>query len=194
MELYIVRHGQTAWNVLGKLQGINDIELNQNGIEAAINLGKRLQNIDFDAIYSSPLKRAYKTACLIRGQKEIPIITDLRLKEVSFGKMEGKTPDVWKKDELFNNLFVNPAKYVACDGAESLEDLCKRTKNFIQQEIESQFKRANRLMIVAHGALNSAITCYLENRKIDDFWGKGLLKNCQEIIYVFDGNNWTLKA
>ena len=55
MELYIVRHGQTDWNKLCKFQGRVDIELNENGEEAAVKLGKRLckEGIKFDKIFSS---------------------------------------------------------------------------------------------------------------------------------------------
>ena len=67
MELYIVRHGKTIWNKERRLQGSIDIELAEEGIEAAELLHDQLisSNITFDRIYSSPLKRAKKTAEII---------------------------------------------------------------------------------------------------------------------------------
>ena len=47
-------------------------------------------------------------------------------------------------------------------------------------------------MIVAHGALLASLMCYLENRTIENFWGKGLKGNCEETIYKFDGESWSL--
>ena len=89
MELYLIRHGLTVWNAAGKLQGNTDIELNEQGREAAGQLGIQLDNVSFDIIYSSPLIRAYETACLIRGNRNIPIVRDKRLRELSFGEKEG---------------------------------------------------------------------------------------------------------
>ena len=74
MELYLIRHGKTIWNAENRLQGRTDIELNEEGIAAAKELGEKLKNIHFDMIYSSPLKRAFNTAELIRGARHIEII------------------------------------------------------------------------------------------------------------------------
>ena len=86
MELYIVRHGTTDWNAEKKFQGAKDIELNENGRILAAALGKRFDEagLDFDSVYSSPLIRAYETACLIRGHKTYPIIRNKLLTEISF--------------------------------------------------------------------------------------------------------------
>ena len=91
MELYIVRHGTTDWNAEKKFQGAKDIELNENGRQLAAALGERLDQagINFDCVYSSPLIRAYETACLIRGHKTYPIIRNPLLTEISFGGLEG---------------------------------------------------------------------------------------------------------
>ena len=53
--IYIVRHGQTDWNVVGRYQGRKDIELNQKGIEQARKIKEQLKDVDFDLIFSSPL-------------------------------------------------------------------------------------------------------------------------------------------
>ena len=66
MELYIVRHGETLWNREKRLQGREDIELSENGRKVARLTGEALMDTRIDKIFSSPLKRAYETACLIR--------------------------------------------------------------------------------------------------------------------------------
>ena len=60
MELYIVRHGQTDWNANGLLQGRSDTRLNQNGIDAAKNLGAQLHGVHFDKIFCSPFSALFK--------------------------------------------------------------------------------------------------------------------------------------
>ena len=79
MEIYIVRHGETVWNAKNLVQGRTDIELNENGRKLAGMTGQKLESVTFDKIYSSPLIRAYETACLIRGHRNIPIIRDVIL-------------------------------------------------------------------------------------------------------------------
>ena len=66
MELYIIRHGETKWNSEKRLQGRSDIELNEYGIELARITSEALKDVKFDRIYSSPLKRAYETAEILR--------------------------------------------------------------------------------------------------------------------------------
>ena len=67
MKIYVVRHGQTDWNVAGKCQGRTDIELNNTGIEQAKNTKEQLKNYNIDLIICSPLKRAIKTAEILKG-------------------------------------------------------------------------------------------------------------------------------
>ena len=90
MEIYIIRHGQTVWNKSRRLQGRTDIELNENGIRLAIESGENMKDIYFDKIYCSPLTRAKTTAELIRGERDIELIVDDRLKELCFGEYEGR--------------------------------------------------------------------------------------------------------
>ena len=197
MELYIVRHGTTNWNVQKRFQGTTDIELNSNGRKLASELGKRLDHVDFDCIYSSPLIRAYETACLIRGHKTYPIIRDKMLTEISFGESEGIPYNEWINTELPRKyFFTRPEKYVPPVGGETLNSVCNRTREFVKTVIEPiNAKNQNaRVMIVAHGALLAAMMCYLDNHGIENFWGAGLKGNCEETIYNFDGNKWIKTA
>lgn len=70
MEIYLIRHGETEWNTLRKLQGRSDTELNEVGIQLAQMTSKALEDIPFDVIYTSPLKRAKKTAEIMKGDRE----------------------------------------------------------------------------------------------------------------------------
>lgn len=192
MELYIIRHGETVWNAEGKMQGTVDIELNENGRELAGKLGAKLENVHFDRIYSSPLIRAYETACLIRGHRNIPVIRDERLREMCFGIYEGSHFSEWLNDESpYRYLFTEPDKYTPPEKGESLLQVCVRTREFIRKVIEPLQGSAKRIMIVAHGALNSGIMSYLEGRGMENYWGDGLQKNCEAAIYTFDGEKWS---
>ncbi len=192
MELYIIRHGQTIWNATGRLQGHTDIDLDERGRASAIELGDKLESegITFDAIYSSPLSRAYETACIIRGRQNIPVIKDDRLKEIGFGEMEGVSYDVWlRSDSPYRFFFDEPVQYFPPPGGESLEEVCERAKDFVQSELETDSK-AEKILVVAHGALNKAMMCYFEGYDKANFWGTGLQKNCEADVFTFDGEKW----
>ena len=193
MELYIVRHGETLWNADKRIQGSIDIELDEKGRMLAGELGERLEGTYFDRIYSSPLIRAYETACLIRGHRNIPIIRDERLREISFGEMEGVHYMEWLSDASpYRFFFTEPGKYFPPNGGESLEQVMERTRNFLQEVIEPAWETTERIMIVAHGALNKGLMCHIEGHDKETYWGEGLQKNCQASIFQYDGQNWSV--
>ena len=74
MKIYLIRHGETDWNLEQRLQGATDIPLNENGLELARETAKGLQDVPFDVVYTSPLTRARQTAEIIRGHRNIPLI------------------------------------------------------------------------------------------------------------------------
>ena len=206
MKLYLIRHGQTTWNAEGRLQGRTDTELNENGREAAINYGKTLTGIKFDKVFASPLKRARETAELIlKAQNEVmgtvllshsgydipEIITDPRLAEISFGVEEGADYRDWLKEgNPFGCFFTEPGKYKAPEGGEEIEEVIARTEEFLKEKIEPLYETCEKIMIVAHGALNKGMMCYLEGNTKENFWGSGLQKNCEADIFEFDGERW----
>ena len=100
MQIYIVRHGQTASNKGDKLLGVTDEGINEFGKLQIKEVKEKLENIDFEICYTSPLKRTLQTAEIISDGR-IPIVTDERLLERGFGTLEGGstnelyTPDFW---------------------------------------------------------------------------------------------------
>ena len=199
MEVYIIRHGKTDWNKEYRFQGAQDIPLNEEGREAARKLGKRLAGIHFDAVFSSPLSRAYETACIVmealrqaqRPQKN-PLLTEL-----SFGEFEGLPFDQWMDtDEPRKYFFKEPGHYVPPKGGETFAKGIERTGKFVHTVLEPVYKENSdaRIMIVAHGAILAALMCNLEGRGVENYWGNGLKGNCEETIYKYDGKTWTLAS
>ena len=113
MKIYVVRHGQTDWNVAGKCQGRTDIELNNTGIEQAKNTKGQLKKHNIDLIVCSPLKRAIKTAEIINEETKCNIIIDERLIERGCGEVEGTTKEEWpgivdnEDIDIINNYYLN---------------------------------------------------------------------------------------
>ena len=202
MELYIIRHGKTDWNKECRFQGAQDIPLNEEGREAARRLGERLKDTHFDKVFSSPLSRAYETACIVLKQSVVPepvegpVKNDL-LKEISFGEMEGVPFDEWMNtDNPRKYFFEKPGLYVPPKGGETFESGIERTGKFVHTVLEPIYKENPnaRIMIVAHGAILAALMSYLENRGVENFWGNGLKGNCEETIYTYDGKVWKLAS
>ena len=194
MEIYIVRHGETIWNKDRRFQGRTDIPLTMEGRRLAQITGAALEYTHFDKIFSSPLSRALDTAKLIRGCRNIDIETDDRLKELSFGLHEGDMyADLIKDDSLnFKYFFDAPELYIAKDEGETLESLISRAGDFMKDKIEPLADKYERVMIVAHGALNKAIMSYVKKHPISDFWSGGLQGNCNVIILDYDKGVYTI--
>jgi len=191
MEVYIIRHGETVWNKKGLMQGSMDIELNENGKEAAKKLGEEIKDVEFDRFFCSDLKRARETAELIRGDRDISITADARIREVSFGCMEGSHYQDWLDgDNDLSNFFHKPELYIPPEGAETLEQVIDRTGDFLENVIEPLADSCKRVLIVAHGASNKGMMCRIEGNDIAHFWGRGLQANCQATIFRFEKGKW----
>lgn len=178
--LYIMRHGKTDWNVEFRLQGRTDIPLNTEGIQMAHDAAKKHADIHFDICYSSPLTRAQQTAKILLENRNVPIITDNRLIEMSFGEFEGKK-DAFKHPEWAIYKFFNePENYVAKDGAESLDSLFARTGDFLKNVVQKDLDQNKDVLIVGHGAMNNSIISQVRHISRKDFW-KIAIPNCELI-------------
>lgn len=195
MEIYIIRHGETLWNESKRLQGKHDTVLNDSGRALAKETGESISDIDFDLFFSSPLQRAYETANLLKGNRDIEIIKDDRLMEISFGHYEGSLfPDLVANDDLtFKYFFSKPELYVAPSDGESFEELINRAGEFMTEMVEPLEKQGiKRIMIVAHGTLNKAIMSYIKKHPTSMFWSGGLQPNCNIIIVDYSDGKYSI--
>lgn len=197
MEIYIVRHGQTEWNKEKRLQGSTDIALTEKGVAMAVESGRNLMDTHFNRIYTSPLSRARVTAEGFRGGRDIPILADDRLRELSFGSYEGHTlEELLAQDPActFQYFFSDPARYKAPSDGETLEHLIDRASRFLTEEIEplAENPSITRVMLVAHGAINKALMCHVRQHGVEEFWSGGLQRNCNVIILDYSNQKYTV--
>ena len=178
--LYILRHGQTDWNLRHKLQGQTDIPLNEEGRKMAVEAGKKYRDVALDICYASPLQRAYETAQLVLADRDVPIITDERLREMSFGIYEGTEEVFGKPDHPVYKLFKDPVNYVAQGQAESFEQLYDRTGRFIEEVLQPQLQEGKNILIVGHGAMNLSIINQLKHVPLEQFWDF-FMNNCEMV-------------
>lgn len=191
MKIYLIRHGETDWNLQQLLQGSTDIPLNQNGIDLAKETAEGLRDVPFDLIFTSPLKRARQTAEIIRGERQIPLIDEPRLREICFGIYEGYSCS--KKhytipDPDFIKFFIDPANYIPPKGAESIEQLCRRTTEFLHEVADNPAYADKIILFSSHGAAVKGLLSSLTITDKKDFWNGGVHKNCGvTILDVRDG-------
>lgn len=192
MKLYIIRHGETDWNKEKRLQGQSNTDLNEYGRELARITGEALQDVEFDYVYSSPLRRAVETAQILLGEASVEIQTDERLMEIGFGTDEGVPAS--ERRETFPAFFEDPLRYEPAEGGESYEMLCKRTHGFIQDVIVplSQAEPDATVMISGHGAMNRSLMIYLKHQGIEDMWSGPFQKNCCVNIFEVHGDSFEL--
>ena len=167
--IYLTRHGQTEWNVEGRMQGSLDSPLTAVGEEHARLLGERLADIKIDYFYSSPSERAYHTAQLIRGDRDLEILTDDRLKEINMGDWEGKLANEIEKEdlELFHSFWYNPQLYISKTG-ESFHEVKARVTPFLEEIITKHPK--DHIMIVTHTVVLKTLMAYFDERPIEKLW------------------------
>lgn len=177
--LYLIRHGRTDWNDLHKLQGQTDVPLNDEGRRMAEDARKEYLDVHFDICFSSPLIRAKETAEILLRDRNVPILTDDRLMEMSFGTFEGLENSFRIPDCPINTLFFTPEKYNSPPGgAESLDELFSRTGAFLREHVDPLLKEEKDVLIVGHGAMNSSIVCQVRQLPRAQFWSAGI-ENCK---------------
>lgn len=187
-RLYLIRHGQTDWNLRAALQGRTDIPLNETGRAQAVAARGLLQDIAFDAVYSSPLSRAAETAMLTTGWPQERIRLDERLVEIAFGPWEGQESRTL--GAAFAPFFTDPANYRPPQGGESMQSLMIRTGEFVAEMLA---RHAGQTVLAAsHGAaLHALLTCALK-RPMSGFWAANI-GNCCVAVLESDGGPFRLK-
>ena len=188
MKILVTRHGQTDWNVLGKLQGQTDTELNDVGREQAREARNLIKNEKIDLIITSPSKRAKETAQIINENFNVAIIEDSRLMERKFGVFEGTTKNERKLLKETNpeiNYVWDYNKNISIKDMETMKDFCNRVYEFFD-EIIKKYNDKN-ILIVTHGGVPVAVKCYFMRHHLEEFEDrekiKGL-KNCEIAEFV----------
>lgn len=190
MKLYLIRHGETDWNKLRRLQGSTDVPLNTYGRELAELTAAALKDIPFDTAFCSPLSRAKETAEIILGDRAVELREDVRLKEISFGAGEGEDIVRIKKtpSEPIYRFFYAPEQFVPMEGGETLGDVYRRTESFVQERILPLEGNCENVLIVAHGVANRSILNPAAKIPLENFW-QIFLNNCAvSVLEVTDGS------
>ena len=191
MELYIARHGETEFNHQRRIQGSGkDSPLTPKGITQAISLGQQLENINFDAVYCSPLGRAVSTIENAFGGKYTPIF-DERIVEIGLGVFEGLT---WfETREKYPNVSVsypitNPTAYIPPPEGEGLPCMLKRVNSFLDDILAKH--QGQKVFVLTHGFTLCVFYACIIDKDIATIASAPTYGNCQIAKYTHTNGEW----
>ena len=201
LKLYIVRHGQTEWNVLEKFQGQLNSPLTPEGIEKVKETAKELKNIKFKAGYTSQMGRTIATAEMIleNNKYEQEKTSDQKLKlqklselnEIHFGEWQGLTfkETFVKYPKEAHNYFYDVKNYNAKNiKGEELKDGLERFLKGLEKIREEQ--KSGNILIVTHGTVLELFFNHIQNREADDLDERKLIGNGQYKIFTFENEKY----
>jgi broad specificity phosphatase PhoE len=158
LNIFLLRHGQTAWNAdNNRYCGRTDLPLNEMGISQAEAAREQLKTVSFEAVYSSPLLRAYTTAQIISGGE---VIKDERLIELSFGAWETKTKEefIAANGQLWADWMNDPSTARAGGTGETGQEAVTRMDSFFTELLQKH--PSGNILVVAHNAANRLYLCH----------------------------------
>ena len=169
LKLYLVRHGETPYNVAARYQGHQDSPLTPRGREQARRLRQRLASVRFVAAYSSDLRRTRQTLQLALAGRQLPRAYSPLWREVSYGRWEGLTYEEVKArwPAELRARYRHPES-VAPSGGENMSDLRDRVLQGVQA-IQGQH-RGGAVLVVSHGGPLRVLLCHLLGLGPDRFW------------------------
>jgi len=168
IDLTLIRHGETSWNVQGRFQGSSDIPLNDLGNQQAQALQPILANNVYDAVYSSDLSRVVQTAHHAIPTQKDSIILDERLREIHFGQWEGMTWDEIKRDFPKQLDIWRNDREQNVHGGEKLSQVVARLSAFLD---DVRVNNADKhVLVFAHGGVNALMLSVLLGTDPKKWW------------------------
>jgi len=191
MKIYLTRHGQTEWNLEGRMQGRLNSDLTELGKAQASWLGRRLDEEKIDVICCSTSGRAIETAEIIRGSRAINIDKYDGLMEFDAGEWQGmKHEDVeGNYSEDYHRFWHKPEEFQS-DHQEDFEQIMDRGRKTLD-EITHKYQGKN-ILIVSHGVLLKGILASVKSLAIKDFWTGAFMKSCCLSIIDFQSDEYKI--
>ena len=169
MNLYVMRHGTTVWNEKGITQGRTNNRLSKSGIALTEDVARKLKEVPFDIILSSPLMRTVQTANIINKYHKVKVIKDENLIEINQGIFTGRSKfSLSKEEQILKNERSKKA------GMESYQECYERIKKFVK-EIKDKYNVQN-VLVVTHNCTATFIENVVCNKKVN-FCNDEFLRN-----------------
>lgn len=191
MKIYLTRHSQTLWNQEKRLQGRLDSPLTKQGKDNAKALYAYINDKRFDAIYSSPILRAYQTAQIIFPHQTI--IQEPLLMEMNFGDFEGCFISKLANEKLYYQLWHEPENFTCIPHGESYEEVMSRADQFIQQIKKHNVQDC--IFVITHGMFFIVLLARMLGYKKKDFTklNQKVVEGCSLTCVNYENGEFTLE-
>ncbi|MDR0571950.1 MAG: histidine phosphatase family protein [Rickettsiales bacterium] len=184
INIYLIRHGETDWNKIRRLQGLRNIPLNENGVKQAEKIAEILKDTKIDCVYTSNLDRAIQTADVIAKAKDLEVEQVDNLREIDFGDEEGHTIEeiIEKYGMEFYDKFSHSADHMerSYDNGETKKAASERIFNVLSKIFNDT--NHNSIAIVTHGFIIKLFLKFTEMVALS-------VKNCCVIHCEYDGKD-----
>lgn len=180
-RIFLIRHGETTWNAMMKVQGHSDVSLSDRGREQAQLLAGRLARVKIDRFYSSDLLRAKETAMIVAQPHGMDVATTPALREMNFGRWEGLTLQEVEKEYpgALKSWWNNPL-HIQIPEAESLAEMAERCVNQIKSIIQDHDHET--VAVVSHGGAIRSIISSVLGMDLNEYWRLHLDNTCLNLI------------
>lgn len=200
MRIYLIRHGQTDWNVAKKIQGTTNIPLNETGIQQAHKVGAMFREkadvYPIDRIYTSFLDRAHLTAEIIGEHLGLPVSVAEGFHELDLGGFEGLSwPEAEKKyGPVYDAWFQNRQFAKTPDGGEAYHDAYVRCAAAVKR-VAAENPNARGIAVVSHGGTIFATIAAITNTSFDDM-ERYSIGNLSVVVTDYDPETekWTFET
>jgi len=188
--IMLIRHGDTDWNVEEIFRGRVDVELNAAGVRQAQLLARFLEGVPMEAVYSSPLKRAFRTAEIVAAPHGLDVIAKQELVDFHFGAWQGMSHDAVRDEfkALYYEWLKNPHR-VRILGGETLDEVKRRAGRLINEVIATN---AGTVALVSHRVIHKVMICSLLGLDNSHFWDIEL-DTCGVTTFVYVDGRFILK-
>ncbi len=169
MEILLLRHGETDWNLQGRCQGVSDLDLNSSGLRQAQEVARNLHRAPIAGIYSSNMRRAIQTAELVRQHHtDLPVLIDRDFRELDHGYLEGLTFDEIKSryPEFIGRWRVAPSE-LKVPGGESLAEVDLRSWDALQRVVQRHATGIS--LVVTHNFPILSMLCRVTATPLDNY-------------------------
>jgi broad specificity phosphatase PhoE len=168
-SLYLVRHGQTAWNKEEVFRGRTDIPLDETGLKEAELAGEYFKTLDIEAVYSSPLSRAWQTAQKISRFHSLDVQALEGLLDMSFGSWEGRSlKEVKETDGERYRQWREEPHLLRLPGGETLAEVRARTMSALEEVTRKHPEKT--VILVSHRVINKVLICGVLGLDNSHFW------------------------
>jgi len=188
-QIILARHGETEWNIKEIFRGRIDIELNKTGVKQAKLLAEYLSDSEIDAIYSSPLARALKTAKIIADHHKLDVEVTPGLIDLNYGEWQGLAHQEVKNKykELYVKWIETPHQVIFPSG-ESLDDVRERAMATVNNVIAEY---GGTVVLVSHRVVNKVLICALLGLDNSHFWNIRL-DTCGITTFAYENGRFIL--